>query len=116
MSHDMAAEFERLNIERKPKGTTAGAAGAQHTSTGLVERHTGLMKLTMLKLKAELDRQGIVAETSEIAMESAMAHNCTLNYGRCDTSNGCFWGASSWFLTMTSLLAFWLQQEPFKLI
>ena len=81
MSHDMAAEFERLNIERKPKGTTAGSAGAQHTSTGLVERHTGLMKLTMLKLKAELDRQGIVAETSEIAMESAMAHNCTLNYG-----------------------------------
>ena len=81
MSHDTAAEFERLNIERKPKGTTAGAAAKQHTGTGLVERHVGLLKLTMMKLKAELDRQGIVYEISEIAMESAMAHNSTLNYG-----------------------------------
>lgn len=80
MSHEVAAEFERLGIERKPKGTTAGAAGAQHTGTGLIERHAGLMKLTMLKLKAELDRQGIVAEPNEIAMEAAMAQNCTLNY------------------------------------
>ena len=81
MSHETAAEFERLSIERKPKGTTAGPAAAQHTGTGLVERHTGLLKLTMLKLKAELDRQGIICETAEIAMESAMAHNSTLNYG-----------------------------------
>lgn len=81
MSHETAAEFERLSIERKPKGTTAGPAAAQHTGTGLVERHTGLLKLTMLKLKAELDRQAIICETAEIAMESAMAHNSTLNYG-----------------------------------
>lgn len=80
MSHEAAAEFERLNIERKPKGTTAGHAGHQHTGTGLVERHVGLMKLTMLKLKAELDRQGVSYEVSELAMESAMAHNSTLNY------------------------------------
>ena len=81
MSHETGAEFERLNIERKPKGTTAGAAAAQHTGTGLVERHTGLLKLTMLKLKAELDRQRISCEVSDLAMECAMAHNSTLNYG-----------------------------------
>eukprot|EP00435_Cladocopium_sp_Y103_P008328 s555_g2.t1 len=81
MSHETGAEFERLNIERKPKGTTAGAAAAQHTGTGLVERHTGLLKLTMLKLKAEMDRQGISCEASDLAMECAMAHNSTLNYG-----------------------------------
>ena len=81
MSHETAAEFERLNIERKPRGTTAGAAAAQHTGTGLVERHIGLLRLTMLKLRAELNRQGISYETSEIAMEAAMAHNSTLNYG-----------------------------------
>ena len=81
LSHETAAEFERLNIERKPKGTTAGPAGSQHTGTGLVERHVGVMKLTMLKLKAELDRQGIICETDDIAMEPAMAHNSTLNYG-----------------------------------
>ena len=81
MSHETAAEFERLNIERKPRGTTAGAAAAQHTGTGLVERHIGLLRLTMMKLKAELNRQGIRYETSEIAMEAAMAQNSTLNYG-----------------------------------
>ena len=81
MSHESAVEFERLNIERKPKGTTAGAAAQQHTGTGLVERHVGLLRLTMLKLKAELERQGISHDTSELAMESAMAHNSTLNYG-----------------------------------
>ena len=81
MSHETAVEFERLNIERKPKGTTAGAAAQQHTGTGLVERHVGLLRLTMMKLKAELERQGISHDTAEIAMESAMAHNSTLNYG-----------------------------------
>ena len=81
MSHETAAEFERLSIERKPKGTTAGTAGKQHTGTGLIERHVGLLKLTILKIKAELDRQGIVHEVSEIAMEAAMAQNSTLNYG-----------------------------------
>jgi len=80
MSHETAAEFERLNIERKPRGTTAGAAAAQHTGTGLVERHIGLLRLTMMKLRAELNRQGISYETSEIAMEAAMAQNSTLNY------------------------------------
>lgn len=64
-------------LERKPKGTTAGTAGKQHTGTGLIERHVGLLKLTMLKIKAELDRQGIVHEVSEIAMEAAMAQNST---------------------------------------
>eukprot|EP00438_Fugacium_kawagutii_P029807 Skav231475 [mRNA] locus=scaffold1100:530653:539709:- [translate_table: standard] len=81
MSHETAGEFERLSIERKPKGTTAGPAASQHTGTGLVERHVGLMKLTMLKLRAELDRQGIICEVNDIAMEAAMAHNSTLNYG-----------------------------------
>ena len=73
--------FERLNIERKPKGATAGAAAQQHTGTGLVERHVGLLRLTMMKLKAELERQGISHDTAEIAMEAAMAQNSTLNYG-----------------------------------
>jgi hypothetical protein len=35
----------------------------------------------MLKLKAELDRQGIICEAADNAMASAMAHNFTLNYG-----------------------------------
>ena len=81
MSHESGVEFERFNITRVPKGTTSGHAAAQHTGTGLVERHVQLIKMTMLKLQAEMTRQGITLEESEIAGESAMAHNITLNYG-----------------------------------
>ena len=81
MSHETAAEFERLSIERAPRGTTQGHGAEQHTGTGLVERHVGLMKLTMYKLRAELQRQGLAPENEEIAQESCMAHNITLSYG-----------------------------------
>ena len=82
MSHEAGRELERFNVERVPKGTTAGPAGKQHTGTGLVERHVGLMEITMLKLEAELDRQGIVITVGDlVAKEAAMSHNISLNYG-----------------------------------
>ena len=81
MSHESGMEFERLNITRVPKGTTSGAAANQHTGTGIVERHVQLMKLTMLKLQAEMSRQGVTLENDEMAGEAAMAHNITLSYG-----------------------------------
>ncbi|CAE7721255.1 unnamed protein product [Symbiodinium sp. CCMP2592] len=81
MSHEAAHEMERFNIERVPKGTTAGPAAEQHTGTGLVERHVGLMELTMAKLEAEMDRQGVQLRVPELCKESAIAHNQTLNYG-----------------------------------
>ena len=81
MSHEAGAEFERLSIERKPRGTTAGPAAQQHTGTGIVERHVQLVKLTMYKLRAELQRQGLQPADAEIAQESAMAQNLTLSYG-----------------------------------
>ena len=81
MSHESGMEFERLNITRVPKGTTSGAAANQHTGTGIVERHVQLMKLTMLKLQAEMSRQGVTSENDEMAGEAAMAHNITLSYG-----------------------------------
>ena len=81
MGHSTAAEFERMNVERCPRGTTAGPGAEQHTGTGLVERHVSLIKMTMLKLRAELQRQGLNPEPGELARESAMAHNLTLSYG-----------------------------------
>eukprot|EP00435_Cladocopium_sp_Y103_P076100 s59_g76.t1 len=81
MGWDTAHEFERLSIERCPRGTTQGPAAVQHTGTGIVERHISLMKITMSKLQAELQRQGLNPEPSELAQESAMAHNQTINYG-----------------------------------
>ena len=80
MSHEAGKELERFSIERVPKGTTSGEAGKQHTGTGLIERHIGLMQLTMHKLEAELDRQGIAIKPHELARESAMAQNQSLNY------------------------------------
>ncbi len=80
MSHETGAEFERLGITKSPRGTTAGKGSDQRTGTGLAERHVGLLKLTMWKVKAELNRQGIIVEDSEVAKESSMAHNLTINY------------------------------------
>ena len=59
MSHEAGRELERFMVERVPKGTTAGTAAQQHTGTGLIERHVGLTEISMLKLEAELNRQGL---------------------------------------------------------
>ena len=81
MGHQAASEFERLGISRCPRGTTAGHGADQHTGTGIVERHVQLIKLTMYKLRAELQRQGLKPNDSELAQEAAMAQNITLSYG-----------------------------------
>ncbi|CAE7220811.1 unnamed protein product, partial [Symbiodinium sp. CCMP2456] len=90
MSHEAGRELERLQIERVPKGTTAGQAGKQHTGTGLVERHICLLELTMKKVEAELDRQGIAIQPHELARECAMSHNMSLNYGGATPSMAVF--------------------------
>ena len=90
MGHEVAVEFERLGMARVPKGTTAGQGAEQHTGTGLVERHVQLLKLTMLKLRAELARQGLTHEPQDLCQESAMAHNITLNYGGATPSMAVF--------------------------
>ena len=64
MSHEAAAEFERLNIDRSPAGTTRGGAQGQHTTTGIVEKHTDLAKITMMKLRAEAERQAWTLTTA----------------------------------------------------
>ena len=78
MGHEAGREMERFSIQRVPKETTSGAAGRQHTGTGLVERHIGLLQLTMAKLEAEADRQGFELGPHELAREGSMAHNQTL--------------------------------------
>ena len=55
-SDSVATNFERLCILRKPKGSDPQG---RHTGTGGIERHVALTKLTLLKLKDELDGQGI---------------------------------------------------------
>ena len=81
MSHQAGKELERFGIERVPKGTTAGPAAAQHTGTGLAERHIGFVEITMAKLEAELDRQGIAIEIDDLRRGAATAQNSSLNYG-----------------------------------
>ena len=81
MSVEAGSECQRLGIRRQPAGTTTGAQGKQHSTTGLVEKHIDLTKLTMLKLKAEAERWGIEIEKEELAAEAAMAQNLTISYG-----------------------------------
>ena len=81
MSHGAAAELERLNISREPAGTTRGKAQGQHTTTGLVEKHTDLVKLHMLKIRAEAERAGLEIDTGNIAAEAGFAQNASVNLG-----------------------------------
>ena len=81
MSHEAAAEMERLNIRRQPSGTTRGGAQGQHTTTGVVEKHTDLAKLCMMKLRAEAERQGLEVNLADLAAEASFAQNATLNVG-----------------------------------
>ena len=74
-------ELQRLNIARQPGGTTSGLQGQKHTSTGLVEKHTDLLKLTMAKIQAEAGRWGIEVRGEELASEASMAANTTFNVG-----------------------------------
>ena len=49
-----------------------------HTTTGLVERHIDLVKMSMLKIQAESGRYGIELEMEELAAEAAMSQNLNL--------------------------------------
>lgn len=80
MSHETGGGFERLNMHRSLRGTTAGPGAEQHAGTGSVERHVQLMKLTTYKLMAELQRQGLLPQAEELGREAAMAQNITLSY------------------------------------
>ena len=74
-------ELQRLGIERRPAGTTSGKQGQKHTTTGLVEKHTDLIKLTMVKIQAEASRWGIEVQGEELAAEASMAQNTTMSVG-----------------------------------
>ena len=91
LSSDHAgAELERLSIIRRLKGSDPEG---RHTGTGLVERHIGLTKLAMLKVRAECDIQGLIVEPGGIAYEAAMAQNLVLEYGGTTPCYGCVWQA-----------------------
>ena len=77
-SDESGARLEKLSVQRRMKGSDQRQ---EHTGTGLVERHVALQKLTMLKMKAECDSLGLVAEHDEIRAEAAMAQSLTLSFG-----------------------------------
>jgi len=66
--------FDRLNIKR----VLVGEGG--YTTKGLVERHVGLVKHTMMVLKSSCEAQGLEVDYPELAAESAMSHNLMLDY------------------------------------
>ena len=74
-------EMQRLGITRQPAGTTSGKQGQLHSTTGLVEKHIDLIKITMTKIQAEAGRWGIDTQGEELAAEGSMAQNTTMNVG-----------------------------------
>ena len=77
MTIHAGVELQRLGIGRRPGGTTSGVQGQKHTTTGLVEKHIDLIKLTMAKLQAEAGRWELEIEGEELASEASMAANTT---------------------------------------
>ena len=63
---------------RLPKGSDPEG---KHTGTGGIERHVALTKLTLLKLKEELESQNVFMDKEDLGNEAAMAQNLTLEYG-----------------------------------
>ena len=61
-----------------------------HTKTGLVERHIGLLKLTMRKLAADALSEGIALSPADLAAEACVAHNVLLTYNGVVPAAGVF--------------------------
>ena len=91
MTIEAGQEFQRLGIERRPAGTTTKKQGQMHTTTDLVERHIGL-----LKIQAESGRYGIELGMEELAAEAAMSQN--LDHERCRVHpiHTTLWSSSTW--------------------
>ena len=66
--------YDRLGVQR----ILVGKGGA--TTKGLVERHIGLTKFSMLKLDKALKAEGLNITRSELCQEACMAQNLLLEY------------------------------------
>ena len=73
-SYEVQNFLEKLGITRCLVGTQGS-----HTK-GLVERHIGLVKLSMLKMKAAQTREGVIMSHNDICQEVYMAQNLMLEY------------------------------------
>ena len=70
-------------MARRIRPSTLGRGG-KHTATGLAEKHIDLAKLSMLKLKADLQEEGTTGSFfsfSDIAGAVMMAQTRILSYG-----------------------------------
>ena len=75
VSIEADAFFERYSVTRILVGQ--GAYGAK----GLIERHVGLTKHSMLIIKEEVKKDGLQIEDNDICQEACMAQNLSLDYG-----------------------------------
>jgi hypothetical protein len=76
-SDDFALACDRFSIHRKLAGSDDRG---QHTSTGLVERHVSLVKITALKCEHQCRAQGLDIDKEDIVIECCMGQNHQLEY------------------------------------
>lgn len=85
-AEETAVVCERYAILRRLGGTGAATAAsgknaARHTKTGVAERAIQITKLCMLKCWSDVKRDGLACTQEDVAFESGMAGNTTLEYG-----------------------------------
>ena len=76
-SDDFALACDRYSIHRQFAGSDDKG---QHTSTGLVERHVQLVKISSLKCEHQCRAQGLDVDKEDIVVECCMAQNHQLEY------------------------------------
>ena len=77
MSNEATRFCDRLGINRLVVGTEA------YHSKGAIERHIGLTKHSILKLKQAYTQAGFEIDYNNLVHESCCAQNALLDYGGC---------------------------------
>ena len=86
-SLELGMMCDRFGIKRV---LAASALDGKHTLTSDAERHIGLLKVTMLKMHADIVEAGLPVDYDMIAAESSCAHNCLLTHHGVTPSLGFF--------------------------
>ena len=83
---EFGAFCAKISSERIVAGTGTAASSArpaEHTHTGGVEKAVDLIRIAMVKIRAEADENNIALTGEELIAEACAAHNCLLTYKGC---------------------------------
>ena len=83
---EFGAFCAKISSERIVAGigtASSSARPAEHTHTGTVEKSVDLIRIAMVKIRAEAEENDIALTGEELIAEACAAHNCLLTYKGC---------------------------------